>query len=144
MSPSSKISWGTMVAGAAVATGALLVAVAIKPDLLTSLGETFGSLGSALKDMGASIASSIGGMFGGESKPMAEGTKRLLQAAGGVALFGAGRSYLKGQSQAQEIQAAMAEADTGRMGWADREKMRTIQGIMQARMSMANQQMGRG
>lgn len=135
------ITWGKVLGGAAMAVGAVVAVTAVVSgaNVGTGEGSVFASIGDGIRNFVNWVASG----FKGDKPPVAEflGTntgKGLIGAAtlgGGYALLSHSRGkeeenqdYARGQS----VLANQAE------GFAMREQMRAMQGVMKARMAMTS------
>lgn len=146
----SKIKWGTIVAGAAIATGAVLFA----PSLMDKIPEIAGGVVDAVQGIGAWIAGAVGGAAA--SAPSAGGglaealTSPMAQKAAGLALMAGGAAHLMNRGGEPEHAHHHHRPSEG---FAMREDMRKMQAKMlinaaaaghpQAQAMLA-QQTGRG
>ncbi|MDE3059776.1 MAG: hypothetical protein KGJ06_02050 [Pseudomonadota bacterium] len=129
----SKIKWGMIIAGAAIAAGAILFA----PSLQTQIPEMFSGLVENLEKMGATIGKWIASFFtapdagvpGAEafakSKFMEWVTSPEAKKVAGVGLMGGGIAYLLGHKDKQP-DGAQRPAESFVM----KEDMRKMQALM--------------
>lgn len=128
----SKIRWGAVIAGAAIATGVALVApvmIAKFPEMGSGLLDVVGKIGEKIGDL---ILGMLGKTPGGVSDATVEAVKKLAGAGligGGVAYFMGGR---KQPYQDPALQTAPADES-----FAIKEDMRKMQGLMVARAAAA-------
>ncbi|MDE3015579.1 MAG: hypothetical protein KGI29_01455 [Pseudomonadota bacterium] len=139
----SKISWGKVLAGAAIATGAVLFG----GIMIEQLPET---IGVALKAIGTKIAEWAGSITAAKAPEISAATVEIVKKVVGAGLIGGGVAYLMGGKSAQAYEPAYAAASDE--SFTMKEDMRRMQGLMVARaaaagnpqaQAMLSQQMGR-
>lgn len=126
----NSVTWGGVVAGAAVAAGAVLVFPSVVP-----------SLAGGLESIGEAIVSTVTGIAGEAAVPtISAETARTIA---GATLLGGGLAYLgMGGSSKKSADDLFDEAVTtqDQAGFAAREDMKRMQALMMARMQVANPQ----
>lgn len=165
---SSNIQWGRLAAGAAVATGVLLVGLSIgggEVPILSDVAEgiklmaasIYESVSTAISGLGSSAAlpapdavaqgpgifASLGEYLGNVGDFLTNNAKSL----GGAALLATGLGYMAGHPASEHASmeaipvpaASNTRMQTAQMGFAAREQMRVVNSLMQSRMQTFGQ-----
>jgi hypothetical protein len=159
-SQSSNVQWGRMVAGATVATGVVMVGLAIgsgEVPILSDIADGVKQLALIAMDSAKELISGLTtaappsptevagtGVFAKFGEYLADiGTflQNNAKFLGGAALLGAGAGYMSTHPSPDATKAAPAMAlasnarlQTAQMGFAAREQMRAVNALMEARM----------
>lgn len=141
----SKISWGKVLAGAAIATGAVLFG----GIMVTQLPET---IGTVLKEIGGKIAEWASSLTAAKAPEISAATITAVKQIVGAGLIGGGVAYfMSGKDKHHYHEPVYSAAND--QSFAMQEDMRKMQGLMVARaaasgnpqaQAMLSQQMGRG
>src|SRR5665213_1419490 len=93
----SKVKWGALIAGAAIATGVILFAPSMM-DKLPAMGE---SLLTGVQTIGTKIGELITSLFSAKAPEVSEATIAALKKISGAGLMGGGIAYFMGGKNAQ-------------------------------------------
>lgn len=129
------VQWGGVVAGAAVAAGAVLVFPTILPDVASGLTDIGASITEALAVL---VAPAAEASIASEPIITAEAAKTIA----GATLMGGGMAYfaMSGGKKSADAMFDEATAAQEQDGFAAREDMKRMQALMMARMQAANPQ----
>ncbi len=140
-----SVNWGGVVAGAAVVTGAVLLAPSIMET--ETIGAAFEKISDKVATFAQDLGTKIAGFFTSTTPEVASTEPGLMadlgqwikangQALGGAALVGGGAAGLLKSSgeTAYVVPASPIPAATH----VENEQMRAISGLMKARMMAAN------
>ncbi len=140
-----SVNWGGVVAGAAVVTGAVLLAPSIMEE--ETIGEALQAIGGKITTFAQSIGTQIASLFASKAPEVVTNEPGLMAnlgtwikdngaAIGGAALIGGGAAGLLKSSgeTAYVVPSNPIPAATH----VENEQMRAINGLMKARMMAAN------
>lgn len=151
----SSINWGGVIAGAALVTGAVLLAPSVIGPNAT-LSDVFTKIGAEISEAATDFGTFIRGLFASTTPASTEpsifaGLGKWIQdnatAIGGAALVGGGAAGLMKSSGTAYVVAQPNPIPAATH--VENEQMRAINGLMKARMMAANpeymaQAMGQG